>query len=1186
MSHIPQPGTIVDRGYRLQEQLGEGGMGAVYRAVHLITGEPVALKLISKRLLLDTQEFIEESADLHERLTLAREFQTLASLHHPNVIRVLSYGFDEKLDSYFTMEILASAKTILEAGREQSEEGKVRLIAQLLRALTYIHRRGVIHRDIKPGNVLVVGGEVKLLDFGIATNSAGTSELAGTLDYMAPELLLGAPPSDQSDLYAVGVIFHQLLTGQFPHKRESMTSLLNGMLGEDADNTLGSDAAALLEPLSTGNPLTSENLALSPAQMRVSGGALERTDNEHTQRVLADQLQDALAHQSAMNQAAAEISGPLGDIVRKLLNRNPEDRYKSASAVLRELAASVTGELPVETAATRESFLQASVLVGREVELAELAQALKQIGSRAGAAYLLGGESGVGKSRLISELRTLALVHGCWVADGQSVSDGGFLYQEWMPLLRALCFQVDISDAEASIFKDLVPNIETLLGRAIPSPPPIKPEASLARLASTIIGLLKRLTKPLLLILEDLHWGRSESLALLARVAEAAVELPLLIIGTYRSDESPNLPKTLPSFRPMQLQRLQRRDIAQLSESMLGPIGQRPQLVDYLVRQTEGNVFFAVEIVRALAENAGELEGIGRGELPENVLTVGIGQIIERRVDHVSAHYRPLLEFSATLGRTLDLAALVHVFPNMPLRDFLLECSNVAVLESQGSDWRFAHDKLRESILQRLDPSRRAQLHLLAAETLESMYSGKARESFAAALGHHYRQARVLDKALQYYLQAGDSATKIYAYEQARISYAACLELLAQLPETTEYRRLRADVLTKQVQSSLTATAPEVNQQRIAQARELVESMQTGGIAVAEDRRRLARLDYYCARLHNYAGQTGQAIPLFRRVLPVAHEFKDQELILVPSVFLGMILSVQGQVAKAKALLEPALSPMEQLFGKDMDTLRAYLYLSIVMGMGGRQKTASNLIEHVRPWVAEIQQSVYTGMFHMLSGFAMLMAGDWPAAIKFTERSIALGSETKEPLMQYLSWDTNAAAHNQLGNQETALAGRARALEIRRSHGGGLLKDWFDVVEAESYLKLGRVEEAIEQAKKVAAASRPTGNMVSLTVAERVIGVGLARLEAEPATVDNHLRESLALASGNGLLIENVRTELAYAEVARESGNPAAAAAHFQSAKALLTEEMGEYPRAEFLQAIEPGLQVTATAEGTAAPRS
>lgn len=187
--------------------------------------------------------------------------------------------------------------------------------------------------------------------------------------------------------------------------------------------------------------------------------------------------------------------------------------------------------------------------------------------------------------------------------------------------------------------------------------------------------------------------------------------------------------------------------------------------------------------------------------------------------------------------------------------------------------------------------------------------------------------------------------------------------------------------------------------------------------------------------------------------------------------------------------------------------------------------------------------------------------------------------------MQYLSWDTNAAAHNQLGHAEAAVAGRTRALDIRRSHGGGLLKDWFDVVEAESYLKAGRVEEAIEQAKKVALASRPTGNMVSLTVAARVIGAGLSRLGGAPAEVDRHLQESLALASGNGLLIENLRTELVCGQVAAERGEQAAAATHFQRAQALLTPEMGDYPRTEFLQLIQPGLPPGTTREGSAAPR-
>src|SRR5262249_42494050 len=144
------------------------------------------------------------------RLTLAREFRVLASLRHPNIISVLDYGFDDDLSPYFTMELLEGAESIMKAGASLSTDGKIDLLAQTLQALAYLHRRGVIHRDLKPGNVMVVGGRVKVLDFGVSTLRARDGEggrvLVGTLPYMAPELLLGEAASEASDLYAIGTI--------------------------------------------------------------------------------------------------------------------------------------------------------------------------------------------------------------------------------------------------------------------------------------------------------------------------------------------------------------------------------------------------------------------------------------------------------------------------------------------------------------------------------------------------------------------------------------------------------------------------------------------------------------------------------------------------------------------------------------------------------------------------------------------------------------------------------------------------------------------------------------------------------------------------------------------------------------------------------------------------------------------
>src|SRR5207244_3213131 len=103
-------------------------------------------------------------------LALAREFQTLSSLHHPNVIRVLDYGFDELAGPYFTMELLDDPRFITQEAQEQqnqSPDGKIALLAQLLRALLYVHRCGIVHRDLKPSNVLCLRGVVRLADFGL-----------------------------------------------------------------------------------------------------------------------------------------------------------------------------------------------------------------------------------------------------------------------------------------------------------------------------------------------------------------------------------------------------------------------------------------------------------------------------------------------------------------------------------------------------------------------------------------------------------------------------------------------------------------------------------------------------------------------------------------------------------------------------------------------------------------------------------------------------------------------------------------------------------------------------------------------------------------------------------------------------------------------------------------------------------
>src|SRR5215510_5415468 len=204
--------------YRVDEEIGRGGMGIVYRAVDRLSGQRIALK----RVMKPTEElvFTSVSSSVDRRLALAQEFQLLASLRHPYIISVLDYGFDDERFPYFTMDLLDNPVTVSDYARQLPVEGKVNAIFQILQALKYLHRRGIVHHDLKPANILVSDSQLKVLDFGLALarqqEQNGARNTSGTLAYMAPEVLRGEPVREPTDLYAVGIIMYELFAGVHP----------------------------------------------------------------------------------------------------------------------------------------------------------------------------------------------------------------------------------------------------------------------------------------------------------------------------------------------------------------------------------------------------------------------------------------------------------------------------------------------------------------------------------------------------------------------------------------------------------------------------------------------------------------------------------------------------------------------------------------------------------------------------------------------------------------------------------------------------------------------------------------------------------------------------------------------------------------------------------------------------------
>jgi eukaryotic-like serine/threonine-protein kinase len=566
----------------------------------------------------------------------------------------------------------------------------------------------------------------------------------------------------------------------------------------------------------------------------------------------------------------------------------------------------VMGKPPsTESLEIRESFLQAARFVGRTAELSRLEASLLSAVSGKGSAWLIGGESGVGKSRLLDELRTRALVRNIQVLRGQMTQNTGMPYQLWREPLRRLLLMSEIDDQDAAVLRDILPDIEKLLRRKVRKAAKVDAGAYQQRLFGIVSNLIQRVNTPVLFLLEDLQWA-SESLKLLNHLTGLIQDLPVMIVATYRRDERPTLTEDITDMQPLLLERLSQAEVAALSQSILGEAGGRPDIVRYLHRETEGNIFFMVEMIRALADEAGRLEQVATMALPPSLVVGGINTVLQRRLACLSPQDQPLLELAAVSGRELDLKVLGQLDgAGLPeLQTWLVRASNCAVLEVRNEAWQFAHEKLRVAILDRIPADKLASLHKEIATAMEAVYQDAPEH--AAPIANHWRQAGDPAREFAAVEQAAAYALRIGVFTEARHWYERGLSLLDSLSLKNDERSA--------VEARLRAKAGETDYYLDDYAAALSELEQSLKLyRTLAERAGIVQVLNTLADVRWRQGEYAEAVKFCNESLLLAREIQDAPGEARALNRLGMVNVEQGDYRAAQQHLEKSVELAQQL---------------------------------------------------------------------------------------------------------------------------------------------------------------------------------------------------------------------------------------------------------------------------------
>lgn len=788
---------LIANRFEIHDLLGRGGMGEVYRATDMQTGETVAVKALNPEILKSDPTLLER---------FVREGEALRQLNHPNIVHMIS-AVEEGGRHYLTMEFVegGSLRDLLNSCGSLPANDAIKIGLEVADALTRAHHLKIIHRDLKPANVLLAkDGTPRLADFGIAyiedsSQLTQSGVLIGTVDYLSPEVCQGDPPNELSDIWAFGVLLFEMLSGKLPFEGKNLTAKITSILTQHVPD---------LSHLAPNAP-----------------------------DALVDLIYRMLEKDPQQRIPSVRMVGAELESIQK--GRERAGKVTSKLATSPELPAFLEEGVDVEQ----------PVFVTREGELAQLDRFLTHTLEGRGQVAFIMGDPGQGKTALTQEFARQAREKypDLVIASGNcnAYTGIGDPYLPFREILGLLCGDIEsrweahaINREQARRLWQCIPLVvlalvesgrdlvdifisgDTLIRRAAVFPTsreqrewlpklekllqykaakPADPNFQQAALFEQYTRVLKAIAnqKPLLLILDDLQWADSASINLLFHLGKRIEGSRIMILGTSRSTElalgrdgqrhplEPILNEFKRQFGEIQIE-LGRTDGRHFVDAYLDsePNRLNENFRATLFRLAEGQPLGTIELLQDMKERGGLVrdsagywvEGLS---LNWETLPARVEGMIAERIERLADDEQQILKIASVEGETftaeiiakvlrVEEREIVGLLSNvLDKKHRLVAAQNIRVVNGKRlSTYRFRHILFQRYLYGDLDAVERSHLHQEMGTVLQGLY-GEDTEEIAIQLAHHFQEAGTIVKAADYLDRAGDRASEFVAHEEA-----------------------------------------------------------------------------------------------------------------------------------------------------------------------------------------------------------------------------------------------------------------------------------------------------------------------------------------------------------------------------------------------------------------------------------